>query len=895
MKQKNIQTTNVKSGGSCLTANKIHKKKAVQLLSRAILCSVLAGTILGVNNNTFAETQNNIHTELNPDNGSVVGTPEDVIINNSDASLTFDKSLVENKKSYDSKTDTYKDDPLYSSIYLNKQNASITADKLTFNGMIDAKKDGQLSPDSLNYFVSWQDGNSSLEINAKEISIGSAEKGDRGFQMKGANNQLTINADRIVSYIGDGFINAQGDGSRTSTAIINADYFEAHTTYGKDDYGVAILQANEGNTVTLNADTAILDGSRYEVGGVIGSGGYGTVNVKTKNLTIDGNICGTYGLLNNKGEKFSINLETDTLNMVGDINIGSLNNGYSNFSRNTIINITANKQAVIDGNINVKGNESNKNNDTDQSQLTLEFNSDSVITGDINVLGVAGKTGQDVSINLGGSGDMTGSKGVFNVENGGNVNFTGGKWAVKEWNSTSGNGNILIGDKASVIVNDNINVNTATTKSGSNIILNGDQFKDENNAAITATTYNVEKGTIVTVNNVNTKTTVTPFKDETANKNITVVSNNIMQDLEYDSTNNQFLVKTADASKVLAGGVLLNIAADITDNNRDIPFFKDVFNSSSNVNPVQSLNSLANIGELGGTAHGAYSMSNALSDSVHEHLSKPQHGDESDIWAKYIHTKENIDGVQLGGMTADIDAQYNGIIAGGEFYNKGKASAGMAFMYADGSISSGSGAYTKNDAEYYGASLYGRIDNGDSALIGDISYLHGSNDITQYNAGHTITASPDADAFSIGMRAEQVFDTNAGTFTPYAGLRYMHLGIGDYTDSVGLTYDADEQNLFLLPVGVKYSTEIKNGGWTIRPLAEAGYVWTLGDRDADQTVRLGSAADSFGFEVADSGSFLGKLGVEFDSDTASYGFGYEYQKGDTVKANRWMANMEFKF
>ena len=96
--------------------------------------------------------------------------------------------------------------------------------------------------------------------------------------------------------------------------------------------------------------------------------------------------------------------------------------------------------------------------------------------------------------------------------------------------------------------------------------------------------------------------------------------------------------------------------------------------------------------------------------------------------------------------------------------------------YADGNIDgSNIAATTKNDAEYYGASLYGRIDNGNSAILGeslygridngnsailgDISYLHSDNDITQNNSGQEITASADADAFSIGIRAQATMTT----------------------------------------------------------------------------------------------------------------------------------------
>ncbi|MDM8109386.1 autotransporter domain-containing protein [Phascolarctobacterium faecium] len=329
-------------------------------------------------------------------------------------------------------------------------------------------------------------------------------------------------------------------------------------------------------------------------------------------------------------------------------------------------------------------------------------------------------------------------------------------------------------------------------------------------------------------------------------------------------------------------------------------FFNAAANSNNNATKdaqIAAFNSAANMGELAGVNHGTYSMSNAMTDAVAHHLSLATHGEQDkDIWAHYIHNKEDVDGMDFGGVDGSYDAQYNGIVVGSDLYKNGKVTAGVALSYADGNINgSNIASSTKNDAEYYGASLYGRIDNGDSAILGDISYMHSDNDITQNNSGHEITASADADAFSIGIRAEQAYKAGAGKFVPYAGIRYMHLGAGNYDNSLGMSYDADDQNLWLLPVGVTYSAEVQSGDWTVKPVAEVGYVWTMGDRDTDMTVSLNGAADSFGFETADSGSFIGRLGIEAEKSNVTYGLSYEYQKGDTVKANKWMVNLTYSF
>lgn len=387
------------------------------------------------------------------------------------------------------------------------------------------------------------------------------------------------------------------------------------------------------------------------------------------------------------------------------------------------------------------------------------------------------------------------------------------------------------------------------------------------------------------------------------------ISDNSLIIFTGDHTDNDNFDVTASYDKVNNvygdNAVVIDSVVDKTlevknEGDKAFDFFNDAVNYKNNATKaaqVEALNSVANMGELAGVNHGTYSMSNAMTDAVAHHLSLATHGEQDkDIWAHYIHNKEDIGDMNLGGINGSYEAQYNGIVVGSDLYKNGKTTAGIALSYADGNINgSNSVSSTKNEAEYYGASLYGRIDNGSSAILGDISYMHSDNDITQNNSGHEITASADADAFSIGIRAEQAFNAGAGKFVPYAGIRYMHLGAGNYDNSLGMSYDVDDQNLWLLPVGVTYSAEVQSGDWTVKPIAEVGYVWTMGDRDTDQTVSLNGAADTFGFETADSGSFVGRLGIEAEKSDVTYGLSYEYQKGDTVKANKWMANLTFNF
>ena len=380
-----------------------------------------------------------------------------------------------------------------------------------------------------------------------------------------------------------------------------------------------------------------------------------------------------------------------------------------------------------------------------------------------------------------------------------------------------------------------------------------------------------------------------------------ILSNNKLLNFTVNADNtistNSKSVKDAYGDAVVAGDVY---DAAVSAGGAAADFVAKAADEHVNANTatqVSAFNSAAAMGELAGVEHGTYAASNLFTDAISEHMSLTNEKEhDSDIWAKYIHSKENVDGLAGAGADSKYDVNYNGIVVGADLYKNGKATVGAALSYVDGSIKGNTlAARTENDATYYGASVYGGIQNGDSAVIGDISYLHGKNDITQHNSGMTLTADAKSDAFSIGVRAEKTLKAGVGKFVPYAGIRYMHLGTGNYNNSIGMSYDGDDMNLWLLPVGVKYSADVKAGGWTIRPIAEIGYVWNMGDRDATQTVSLNGASNGFGYDVADNGSYIGRFVVEAEKANVTYGLGYEYQKGDSVKANKWMANVNWSF
>ncbi len=776
--------------------------------------------------------------------------------------IVFDKKTVDVSE-YSSKTSMY---------VKNNGKIEVTSDKLSFKA-IKAGSDFK----GANYFAGWLDGNGTIDINTKELYIGSKEVGaDRGFQMKNAGNTLNIIADKIISYTGDGFINAQG-GPGTSVANIGtADhrvgYFEAHTTWGKNDYGVAILQANEGNMVNLYADKAILDGSTNKNGGVIGTGGYGTVNVNTKDLTIDGNICGTYGGMDTHGKKALLNIVTDTLHMKGDVNIGSAGSGHSNFSRNTEVNIKANTSAVIDGNINVVGNQSNKNNTNDSSTLNITFNGDSQITGDINVKGSdADMDTQKVIVNLGGTGNMTASKGVYNVDNNANVNFTGGQWAINEWNTADGKdvGNAAVKSGASVDVNGaSMTVGNLETAGTLNL-----KSKDGKATNISAETLKGANGTVTTdslENKIQAETSEATGLTVKGNGDIAdqiaadASKANVLANV-VTSGNGNDAKSAASGIEADAGVISGGFRATVKDGG--IEKFTEFVNTSN-----QAVSSMANLSLM------TWRQEN---NDMNKRLGEVRASEGSQgIWARMARGQSKY-GPQ------GIKNQYNYYQLGYDSKISDDWILGGAFTYTDGDSSYTNGSGTN---KHTGFAVYGSNLRDDGSFIDLIAkYAHMKNDF-DVNGG---VGGGDYSTNGLSFSAEygKRFHQEGYWIEPQAELTYGRVSSADFTTKRGAKVHQDSMDSLVGRLGFSLGKDIKQGNVYVR----ASYLYDF-QGDTSVTMSKGGAATSF---KTDLGGGWWEFGVgtnlDLGHDTHFYLDVETTAGGDVDTPWQWNAGVRYSF
>ena len=320
---------------------------------------------------------------------------------------------------------------------------------------------------------------------------------------------------------------------------------------------------------------------------------------------------------------------------------------------------------------------------------------------------------------------------------------------------------------------------------------------------------------------------------------------------------------------------------------------------------IAAVNGFAQGAENSGAAHSGTMAAFTIGDTIQSRMSlvsdvaAPQGGkgkgtdatDNGSIWAQYIHNKDKVD--NLGGIS--YDGQYNGVIIGGDFAPTGKYHSGVAFSYGDGSST---GSVSKNDFAFWGFSYYGSIKNDDTNVIFDAGYSKTSNDIKG-----SVDIDSDTKVLTLGVKGEKLINNGHGTsYVPYAGLRYLNVDSGSYNGTIGgavaANYSTDKANIWMLPIGIGVHHEtVTADGWKLRPMADIAYVWTFGDNNSamDITVPGVNAADRLGYDIMDSGFFIGKLGLEAEKGDWTYGLGYACQKGSHAQNSKFMLNVTYSF
>ena len=409
-------------------------------------------------------------------------------------------------------------------------------------------------------------------------------------------------------------------------------------------------------------------------------------------------------------------------------------------------------------------------------------------------------------------------------------------------------------------------------------------------------TVDVTKGSLYIAN---AKKDGTVYDVSTAVKSGTENKGNDFDKIYGDSRRTKAVEKDANGNYTFKSNIdeiskdspISNILKEADENEGKLTDFVDKAfgEGTTDAQANNALEHAAAIAEMAGVTHGTYGFAQDFSGMIADHK-----GEGSGIWANYLRQDKKVDGFQVAGRKAKYDVKYNGFLIGSDLISDENSRTGIAFAYADGSHTEKDGVTGKNDTKYYGGDVYHHFTAGGIQYKADIGFIKSENDLEQTQLGTTIKGSVDGNAFFASIRAEKEIAFGASSLTPYAGLRYYRIHTGDFTDSLGMKHETENANLWNLPVGVEFRHEVKNGNWSLTPVAEIGYNFAMGDKDTKETVSLGNAADTFSFDIGES-AFLARLGVEAENSTWTLGGGYRYQKGSDTQSNQWYIQAGYRF
>lgn len=766
-------------------------------------------------------------------------------------------------------------------------------------------------------------GSSGLEnLGVKDLALGGSAA-DASKVTVGDGKELTLVGSGSEN---DALVKTSGGTAKTNVAVAVGDGTNAGTlnlgvagTASGGNLNAAVAIANDDSKVNVDAGT-------FKVNEI--SADKGTINVnegaalKTDSLTVGSSgstvkLSGTGAL-----EAQSMTVSTGTIEVTGTAKAGNLTVNDSN----AIISVGTGNSAgsLVAGNADLNGaavvlDPVWQGNDTigNASKAALAFTNN-------NVNGLM-TVGRNSVLSLGT--DDTGKAEQAFAES----ELTWGKTGVSaalyidQAQKLQVQGGILLdGTKTAA----SAEANKASFADGSLLIVNGSGIGTSGTAALTGgsgSTLTVNQGAklYLTSTNAGTYTITKGFANTTidgwswsadaAAVDVSVNKLSEIEKIEKNTVDGDFTVtvRQTDVQKKYDGIALPNILQAMDQSRTEyagIKYLTDLANDNKldKEGFIAAVNSFAQGAENSGATRTGALAALDLGTAVQEHLSlakaaAEQSGgfgkaavdtaDNGSIWAQYIYNKDKVD--NMGGVS--YDGQYNGIVVGGDFADRGKYSSGIAFSYGSGDST---GSASKNEFDFWGLSYYGGIQNGDTNLIFDVGYSKTSSDVKG-----VIKAEPDTQVISMGVKGEKVISNGHGTsYVPYAGLRYMNIDTDSYNGSIdGKTaahYSTDKADLWLLPVGISISHEsVTAGGWKVRPTADIAYVWTLGDKNTamDITVPGVNATDRLGYDIMDSGFFVGKLGLEAEKGDWTYGLGYACQKGSHAQNSKFMLNVTYSF
>ncbi len=239
------------------------------------------------------------------------------------------------------------------------------------------------------------------------------------------------------------------------------------------------------------------------------------------------------------------------------------------------------------------------------------------------------------------------------------------------------------------------------------------------------------------------------------------------------------------------------------------------------------MESAARIASVAGVPALTNNLGNQVSNLVVAHnslanYSAPAFGDDPGqfgLWLTPFYGQSDVDGLKAGSLDNGYEMNYGGAALGLDYNISENFRLGLALNAGGGDTESqGDFNKTENDFDFWGLSLYASYANGVFGLTGDVGYTSLDNEITQNLpasvGGGRLRADGGADLFTVDLTGEyRIAGGGALEVAPHLGLRYTQTSTDDAKVKLSnggniLDVATDDQNLFQIPLGVKFSAGI---------------------------------------------------------------------------------------
>lgn len=246
-------------------------------------------------------------------------------------------------------------------------------------------------------------------------------------------------------------------------------------------------------------------------------------------------------------------------------------------------------------------------------------------------------------------------------------------------------------------------------------------------------------------------------------------------------------------------------------------------------------------------------------------------GEGATVWADVLATTNEAKSL-YGDSGYDVDL-YGGVLGADVGLGNGKV-IGAALTVGTGDGGSKGAAFdVDNDADFVGFSVYGSHRLGDFNGKVDIGWMHTTSDLSATAFGVKLDDEVTADAWTVGIGGEYLFNVGSINIVPHVGIRWTRLDVDGYTGA--FKTDDDTMDVFTAPIGVAFSGNVDAGGWKLAPKVDLSIVPSFGDDEATSKVRWGSVKETIKTQVVDDAPFQASLGIDAQNGDWTVGAAYE--------------------